>query len=367
MTFGHHDLARRYLGDLMTMRLLASAIIAGLLSGGCAQSSVPLAPSTSPAGAARPPGSAMRTTPQLGFFDTPSVGAWPGFIASGPQNAVWFSEEFTGNIGRATMDGQITEFPTNGQEVEGITEGQDGNLWFTQPGSSAIGRMTPQGAVTVFPIPGSPNASPRGITSGPDGNLWYTEFYDGYIGRVTTHGVITRFALPDSYGSFPWDIKAGPHGYMYVSESGSDKIARFDPKTQQFKSSLAVKTQNATPWGLLYAPDKRIWFTERTGNKIAEILPNATIREFAIPQYNSYPQALAAGSDGKLWFTELTTSDSTGNLERIDPATGKFGNLIVLPTGDLPNTIASGSNKNIWFTVDSYANPSQIGEATIRR
>ncbi|MBV8531190.1 MAG: hypothetical protein JO104_07720, partial [Candidatus Eremiobacteraeota bacterium] len=78
------------------------------------------------------------------------------------------------------------------------------------------------------------------------------------------------------------------------------------------------------------------------------------------------PQALTAGSDGKLWFTELTTTDSTGNLERIDPATGKFGKLIVLPTGDLPNVIASGPNKNVWFTVDSYTNPSQIGEVMLR-
>lgn len=348
----------------MNLRLLAGGAIAGLLAVGCAQSGASLPSGASPTSKGRAADVATRTTPQLEFFETPSRGSWPGFIVSGPQNAVWFTEEFTGNIGRVTMDGQVTEFPVNGQEVEGITAGPDGNLWFTQPGANAIGRMTPQGEVTIFTIPGSPNASPRNIASGSDGNLWYTEFYDGYIGRVTPQGVITRFSLPD-YGSSPWDIKAGPDGYMYVSESGANKIARFDPKTQQFKSSLAVETQDATPWGLLYAPDKRIWFTERNGNKIAEILPNATIREFAIPQYNSYPEALTAGSDGKLWFTELTTSDKTGNLERINPATGKFGRLIVLPTGDLPDGIASGPNKNVWFTVDSYANPSQIGEAVI--
>jgi streptogramin lyase len=350
----------------MNVRLLFAGTVAGLFACGCAQSMGPVPSSGAPAAQSRAAGPVQRATPQLDFFDTPSTGSWPGYIVAGPQNALWFTEEFTGNIGRITMDGQITEFPSNGEEVEGITEGPDGNLWFTQPGANAIGRMTPQGSVAIFPIPGSPNASPRGITPGPDGNVWYTEFYDGYIGRVTPHGAITRFALSDGYDSEPWDIRAGPHGYLYVSESGSDRIARFDPKTRQFKSSLAVQTPDATPWGLLYAPDKRIWFTERRGNKIAEILPNATIREFPIPQYNSYPEALTAGSDGKLWFTESTTSDSTGNLEDIDPATGKFGQLIVLPTGDLPNGIAAGPNKNVWFTVDSYTNPSQIGEAVIR-
>jgi virginiamycin B lyase len=349
----------------MNVRLLLAGTTGIALACGCAQGNVSLPTGGSPPTELRAAGLAMRTTPQLDFFKTPSDGAWPGYITSGPQNALWFSEEFTGYVGRITMDGTITEFSANGQEIEGITAGPDGNIWFTQPGASAIGRMTPKGGAKIFPIPGSPNASPRGITSGPDGNVWCTEFYDGYIDRITPQGVITRFPLPEGSASYPWDIKAGPRGYMYVSESESDRIARFDPKTQQFESSIVVQTPEATPWGMLYAPDKRIWFTERTGNKIAEILPNATIREFPIPQYDSYPEALAAGSDGKLWFTESTTTDSTGNLERIDPATGKFGAVIVLPTGDLPDGIASGPNKNIWFTVDSYTNPSQIGEAII--
>ena len=349
----------------MNLRLHTGGLVAALLAAGCSQSAAPLPSGISASSLLPTAGLPTSTKPRLDFFVTPSHGSWPGYSVAGPQHAVWFTEEFTGNIGRVTMDGTITEFPTSGAECEGITEGSDGNIWFTQPGANAIGRMTPAGKVAIFPIPGSPNASPRGIASGPDGNVWYAEFYDNYIGRVTPKGVITRFALPD-YQSSPWDIRAGPHGYMYVSESSADKIARFDPKTLTFKASLAVPTQNATPWGLLYAPDKRIWFVERNGNKISEILPDDTIREFAIPQYNSYPQVLAAGSDGKLWFTELTTSDSTGNLERIDPATGKFGRLIVLPSGDLPSGISTGANKNIWFTVDSYTNPSQIGEAVIR-
>jgi streptogramin lyase len=219
--------------------------------------------------------------------------------------------------------------------------------------------MTPDGLVSSFPIPDS-GEDPRGIALGPDGNVWYAEFDDGYIGRVTPKGVITRFEIPD-YQSVPWDIKAGPGGLLYVSESGADRIGRFDPRTKRFLPSLAVPTQGATPWGLLYAPDRHIWFTERRGNNIAEILRGGRIREFAIAQPGSYPEALTAGSDGNLWFTE----GLTGDLGRIDPATGKFGPIVVLPNGSIPNGIATGPNKNIWFTVDSYANPSQIGELVI--
>ncbi|HZV76672.1 MAG TPA: hypothetical protein VFF63_02795 [Candidatus Babeliales bacterium] len=343
----------------MNARLLSVGTIAVLFACGCAQTTAPPV-----AGLGYETQNPMPLTreaaPALQFFNTPTTDAWPMYIVRGPQNALWFSEFFTQAIGRIAMDGQITEFPLGSQnDIEGIVEGADGNLWFSEPGANAIGRMTPQGAVTSFPI-NAYDPDPRGITLGPDGNVWYAEFDDGYIGRVTPQGVITRFALPD-YQSVPWDVKTGPDGVLYVSESGADRIARFDVSTLQFETSLDVPTQGATPWGILYAPDKHIWFTERRGNNIAEILSSGTIREFAIAQHECYPEALAAGPDGELWFTESLTAD----LGRINPATGKFGSVVALPSGSIPNGIALGFNKSLFFTVDNYDEPSQIGEATL--
>jgi streptogramin lyase len=343
----------------MNARLLIGGTVGLALLWGCAQSTGP-APGQPPIVQSNLTRSVTQATRALDFFNTPTIGSWPMYIVAGPQNALWFSEFFTNAIGRITTDGTITEFPLgSNNDIEGIAEGADGNLWFTEPGANAIGRMTPQGVVASFPIDAyDPN--PRGITLGPDGNIWYTEFYDGYIGRVTPQGVITRFPIPD-YQSEPWDVKAGPDGYLYVSESGADKIARFDPRTEQFKSPVDVPTLSATPWGILYAPDKHIWFTERRGNKIAEIVSGAQVREFAIAQQGSYPEAPAAGRDGDLWFTESIT----GDLGHINPATGKFGPIVVLPSGDIPNGIASGANKSIFFTVDNYTGPSQIGELVL--
>jgi hypothetical protein len=59
----------------------------------------------------------------------------------------------------------------------------------------------------------------------------------------------------------------------------------------------------------LLAPDKHIWFTERTGDKIAEVVRSNEIREFQIAQPASYPEKLAPGSDRTLWLTESQTGD----------------------------------------------------------
>jgi len=305
-------------------------------------------------------GGADARGPAVEYFDTPSYAAWPGYIVSGPQKALWFTELFTGKIGRMKTDGTMTEFPiSNGQEPEGITVGADGNLWFTEPGANEIGRMTPQGVTALFQITG-PNPSPRGITLGPDGNVWFVELYDGYIGRITPHGAITRFRIPAS-SPYAWAITTGPDGDLWFTESAVDAIGRFNPRTQQFDASIPVPTQSSTPWAILLTPDKHVWFTERTGDKIAEVDGSSNVREFQIAQQGSYPEDLTLGSDGDLWFTE----SQTGALGRINPATGKFGRIVTLPTGSIPNAIASGPNKNVFFTIDSYHNPSQIGEVLL--
>lgn len=344
----------------MIARLNVVAMLALVGMCACSQASSAIPSQTQPA-AMNPGAPADRRGLEVKYFDTPSAGAWPGYIVSGPQKALWFTEEFTSKIGRVAVNGSITEFPvSNGQEPEGITVGPDGNLWFTEPGANEIGRMTPQGAMTLFQITGS-NPSPRGITTGPDGNLWSVELYDGYLDRITPKGRITRFQIP-TYAPFAWAITTGPDGDLWFTESAANVIGRFNPSTQKFDASIAVPTADSTPFAILLTPDKHIWFTERTGDKIATVEGSGSVREFPIAQPESYPEDLALGSDGELWFTE----SQTGDLGRIDPASGKFGHIITLPSGSIPNAISPGSNGNVFFTIDSYHNPSQIGEVLLR-
>lgn len=343
----------------MIARPNVAAVIACLGLCSCSQAGAPMPNQTQPIGTSLEE-RAGRRAPKVDFFDTPSTGAWPGYIVLGPQKALWFTEEFTSKIGRIATDGSITEFPvSNGQEPEGITVGPDGNLWFTEPGANEIGRMTPHGVMALFQITGS-NPSPRGITTGPDGNLWSVEYYDGYLDRISLQGAITRFQIP-TYAPYAWAITTGPDGDLWFTESAANAIGRFNPNTQTFDASITVPTSESTPWAIRLLPNKQIWFTERTGDKIATVDGSGNVREFPIAQPGSYPEDLALGSDGDLWFTE----SQTGDLGRINPSSGKFGHIITLPSESIPNAIARGENGNVFFTIDSYHNPSQIGEVIL--
>ena len=135
-------------------------------------------------------------------FPIPTPGGSPVGIVTGPDGNLWFTELFSGKIGRLSADGGPREFrvPTQGAWLWSITAGPDGNLWFTEAsvsgdvGTGKIGRITPLGVVTEFPTP-SLLSAPQFITAGPDGNLWFTDTETSHIGKVTTDGVITAFPV----------------------------------------------------------------------------------------------------------------------------------------------------------------------------
>jgi streptogramin lyase len=104
--------------------------------------------------------------------------------------------------GKALSGGIITEYPTptSGSAPTGITTGPDGALWFTEQFANQIGRVTTSGAFTEYRIP-FVGTDPFGITTGPDGALWFTEAgpSTSEIGRVTTSGAFRGFPAASSW------------------------------------------------------------------------------------------------------------------------------------------------------------------------
>src|SRR5215831_7533793 len=122
-------------------------------------------------------------------FPIPS-GAEAFQIASGPDQAMWFTEPSAARIGRINQRGDVTEFslPTGSSDPEAITLGPDGAMWFTERGK--IGRITRDGRISEFPVPWP---APRSIVTGSDGALWFTIWYVFAVGRMTTAGVVSDY------------------------------------------------------------------------------------------------------------------------------------------------------------------------------
>jgi virginiamycin B lyase len=291
-------------------------------------------------------------------YPIPTVESQPLWITSGPDGALWFTEDTGNKIGQITVLGAITEFPipTANSFPQGITAGPDGALWFTEEGGNKIGRITTAGTVTEFPIP-TFGSGPTAITSGSDGALWFTESgpsgaIPNKIGRITTVGAVTEFALPTN-NSGPTGITDGADGALWFTEQNGNQIGRITVAGSI--TEYPTPTANSAPTGITSGPDGALWFTEQNGNQIGRITTVGAITEFPIQTTNGVPYGIAAGSDGALWFTEYH-GNKIGRITTV----GAITEFPIPTTNSAPYGIAVGPDGALWFTEGSGNNIGRI-------
>jgi streptogramin lyase len=126
----------------------------------------------------------------------------------------------------------------------------------------------------------------------------------------------------------------------------------------QVVTEFIMPTSSTQPFGIAYAPDGNLWFTEYagTGNQIGRITTSGVVTEFPIPTVTSSPAGITAGPDGNLWFTEQTA----GNVGQITTA-GVINEFPILTGSGGPYGIAVGPDGNLWFT--EYSS-NKIGRIT---
>jgi virginiamycin B lyase len=234
--------------------------------------------------------------------------------------------------------------PTANSKPAGITTTSTA-LWFTEELGNKIGTIGSSATITEYPVP-TANAEPLNIVVGIDGNLWFTEFAAAQIGRVTTSGAsFVECALPPQNGGpkpTPFGIAAGPDGALYVTDPASNGIWRVT--TGCTASFYSLATANAGPESITVGPNGALWFVETNVDKVAELVPGAPAgtvpSEFPVST-GAGLGVIVSGSDNALWFTETKTAKlgrmlTTGALASETPLTGvqtPYG-LTLAPNGN---------------------------------
>lgn len=165
-------------------------------------------------------------------------------ITTGADGNVWFAAG--SSIDQITPSGTITSFSTGSNAPTFVVSGPDGNIWFNSWNHSVIGKMTLTGTVTTYPTPQDTNV--YGMGAGPDGNVWYSVPFVDSIARVTPTGTVTIFATPTT-GSGPAGLAAGPDGNVWFSEQGTNIIGKFvivDP-VKQATATTTTSTRSIVP------------------------------------------------------------------------------------------------------------------------
>lgn len=289
-------------------------------------------------------------------YTIPTANSQPLYITTGPDGALWFTENEADKIGRITTGGSITEYSvpaSAGSSPYFITTGADGALWFTECKGGQIGRITTQGTITMYPDTVGGESQPVGITAGPDGALWFADFsYSGpSIWRVTTAGNFTQYSLSGGASSGqPFDVAAGPDSAIWFTSS-ANAIGRIT--TGGTISYYSIPTHGSISGGangIAVGSDSAMWFTECVPNVIGRITTGGSIEQYSLPTANSRPLGIARGSGGVLWFTESVGN----NIGQITTA-GAVTEYLIPTAGSKPTGITAGPDGNIWF-VERAAN-----------
>ena len=228
------------------------------------------------------------------FNDGISSTAPPGSLVTGSDGNIWFTEG-NGWVGRITPAGQITDYPVPADpdpdrplSLTHITPAPDGSLWFTDYWSGRIGRVTTAGQVSILhtlsiTIPFDGQQPPQTIqvpVKSPifatDGKLW-----------VLSGGLSAGIFVPTRVNPADWSTKSfiggtgdvtadaavAPDGTYWYTGLFAGVLGYVKPDGVAEAPVVAGAVSLARLSGIALTPGGDIWFTEIDRDRIGR--PNS--------------------------------------------------------------------------------------------
>jgi virginiamycin B lyase len=271
---------------------------------------------------------------------------------------------FNSSAARAqTVSFQEFGVPTPSAGLAGVAVDTNGDAWFTEMEANRIGRLVPGQPTQEFSI-ATPDSGPSHIAgiNLPFGEMWFTESRSNKIGRLAGSEITlpTPACTPIGIADGRARVLGGQIVLVaWVTEFSGNKIARVfsDGTVKEFP----IPTLDSRPWGItaLYVgrDSYEIWFTESNAGKIGKLdETTGMISEYSIPTPDSGPRGIAASADGTIWFTEY----NSGKLGRITRA-GVITEFSTSSPSSGPFEITAGRAGDMWFTEQ---NAGRVGVMT---
>jgi len=174
-------------------------------------------------------------------------------------------------------------------------------------------------------------------------------------GEAKSNNYVTEFQIPTPCTQ-PLAIVTDPNGNVWFTETNAGRIAKFDPQTETFVEYnnaqwANLPAQRSMMWGIDYAPDASLWFTDEAHDSIWKFsILDETYERTDYPKIvESLPQRLAV--DG----SKIIVNDFTGNkLTFLDPTQSAEGLAYLTIPSPVENSVTGGfgidADDNIWYT-----------------
>ncbi len=216
------------------------------------------------------------------------------------------------------------------------------------------GIMVTSGVVIAFPGM-DPGINPDITITGTPADNFPDEQRAQFCGSSNAKSTdyVKEFSIP-TLCTNPLAIVTDYDGNVWFAQTNTGKIAKFDPTSETFTeydNSLWPPGGRSMMWGIDYAPDGSIWYTDESYDSIWKFSTiDETYDRLSYPsEGNSLPQKLRI--DG----SQIIINDFTGNkLTFLDPnQSGDDVNYLSIPSpvdDSVTADFAIDANDNVWFT-----------------
>ena len=216
---------------------------------------------------------------------------------------------------------------------------QNGKFWIPYYGrANKIGELDPvSGVVTEYPVPNLGTAAIHSAVPAPDGTVWLTEQGSNKLGKWDPKTQkITEYQ--DDWPKHT--ARVGPGGQVW-STGG---LTSFDPKTETFKHIADVP--NA--YGIALDQDNNVWFAElRKDGRIGKVdAKTGQVTKYQPPTAAGFPRRIQVDKDGTVWFAEF----QGGKIGEFDPKTERFKEFALPGEKPTPYALGVDADQKVWYS-----------------
>jgi len=251
-------------------------------------------------------------------------GSRPHDVAPAPDGKVWYTAQFTGELGLLDPSTGSTRHIKLGDRARphGVIVGPDGAPWITDGGLNAIVRVDPKTeAITVYTLPKySGYANMNTATFDQTGALWFTG-QTGIYGRVEpATGKVEWFDSPRGRG--PYGIATAPDGSVYYASLAAGFVGRIDIGRQGWTLKvLELPTPNQGARRVWSDSKGMIWVAEWNSGQLSRYDPKSeTWRAWRPPGPNPQVYAVYVDERDIVWITDFGANAITS----FDPVRESF-------------------------------------------
>jgi virginiamycin B lyase len=247
-------------------------------------------------------------------------GSHPHDVAPAPDGTVWYTSQFTGELGRlAPTTGDTHHIKLGSPSApHGVVVGPDGAPWITDGGLNAIVRVDPKTEqVTTFPLDIQASANLNTAAFDKNGVLWFTG-QSGYFGRLDPAvGKVEVFEAPRGRG--PYGITATADAIFYASLAGSH-IAQVNIETGE-ATPIDPPTANQGARRAWADSTGRVWVSEWNAGQVAVYDPaTEKWQEWKLPGERPMAYAVYVDACDKVWLSDF----GANAIVRFDPESEAF-------------------------------------------